>query len=330
VFLVTGEEVLLVQETCDLLRAAALERGFSERSVWHVGPGFAWGDWLQQSLTGSLFAPRQLIELRLPTGGKLADEGARALADYAQRASPDNTLMILAGKLDADAQRGRWYKAIDANGVIVQVWPLTRAQLPAWVTRRLRQQGFRPTPGAVTLLVEQTEGNPLACAQEIDKLALLLGGGVLDEEMITSAVADSARFNVYGLVDSALEGDGRRVMRVLDRLREEGTEPILVLWALARELRTLAQLADALARGQGFDAACASQRLWDSRKPLVKKGIQRLSADALATLLARGLTVDRMIKGDLSGDPWDELLKLALAISGVDALADFTARVAAR
>lgn len=316
VYLIAGDEPLLVQEVADQLRAAVRAQGFSERRVWHVASGFSWNDWLNESLTGSLFATRQLTELRF-TQSKIAEEGVKALTDYLTQPSPDQVVLLVMGKLEGDAQRSAWMKLIDDAGVVVQVWPLTRATLPSWITRRMRERGLQPTPGAVELLVERTEGNALACAQEIDKLGLLIGKGAVDEETLAQAVADSARFDIYGMVDASLAGDGRRVTRMVDRLREEGVEPVLVLWALAREIRSLAVMGHARTKGASIDQVLLAQRVWEKRKPLVKKALQRMAAGDVEGWLSRAHHADLAIKGAAPGNAWDELLNLALQVAGV-------------
>lgn len=315
-FVVSGDEPLLLQECCDTIRATARQRGFTERTVWHVATGFDWGEWLQRSLTGSLFAPRQLIELRLASG-KLNEEASAALREYAAHPGADNVLLVsVAGRLDRDALNSRWYQQLDQAGVTIAVQPLNRERLPGWVGRRMQQRGLRPTAAAIDMLVERTEGNPLACAQEIDKLVLLCPNGQVNEQTVAESVTDSARFNVFAFVDAALEGDAQRVARILERLREEGSEPLAVLWVLVREIRSLAQLEAVLARGQSFDAACAALHVWDNRKPLLRKSLGRLRSGSLGDLLQRTLVIDRTVKGDVQGNAWDELLELALTLAG--------------
>jgi len=316
IFCISGDELLLVQEACDTIRVAARAHGCTERSIWHVGSGFAWGDWFQHCNTRSLFADRQLVELRLSTS-KISDEGAALLSEYCGNPSPDNVLLIVCGKLEAETQRQAWYKIVEERAVVIQIWPLTRAQLPAWASRRLRDVGLQATPGAVALLVERTEGNPLACAQEIDKIALLHPPGAIDEASLLEVVGDSARFDVYGLVDSALDGDARRVARILERLREEGSEPVLILWALSREARGLFPIVQAVAAGGNLNQVLADQRVWDKRKPLIRKAAQRHDHDSVASMLQMALRVDRTIKGEIPGNTWDELLNLALTLAGV-------------
>ncbi|MDE2088777.1 MAG: DNA polymerase III subunit delta [Gammaproteobacteria bacterium] len=318
VYLVGGDEPLQVQEAADAVRARARALGYLDREVMTVEPGFDWGVLRAAAGNLSLFAQRRLIELRLPAG-KPGAPGEKALAAYAESPAPDTLLLLITGKLDAAARASAWLRAVDRAGVVVLAWPLDGRALPVWIERRMRSAGLQPARAAVALLAERVEGNLLAAAQEIDKLALLQGGkGALDAEAVAAAVADSARFDVYGLADSALEGNAARGVRMLAGLRAEGVEPVLVAWALAREVRALAAMAHAVSHGASVDQALAQQRVWDSRKAVVRRALQRHGVGVWRALLRRCAHLDRVVKGIAPGRAWDELLQLSLAIAGVN------------
>ena len=198
----------------------------------------------------------------------------------------------------------------------MQVWPLTVAQLPVWIERRMRAKGLQPSGDAVALLAERVEGNLLACAQEIEKLLLLHGTGTVDGEAVSAAVSDSARYSVYDLADRALGGEGAAVTRVLRGLQGEGEEPVVVLWALSREIRTLATMADELRRGAALEQLFTKNRIWEKRKLLVRNALKRCPPQTLRQLLRQAGRVDRIIKGIAAGNVWDELLQLALGLTG--------------
>ena len=172
IYLVSGDEPLQVAEVCDAIRARARDKGCSERLVFNVEAGFDWDALLQARDSLSLFAEQRVVELRLPTG-KPGEAGAKALIAYAARPPAGDVLLVMSGKIDKDAQRSKWFAALDQAGVVVQVWPLGIAQLPAWIERRMRVKGLQPSVEAVSLLAERVEGNLQACAQEIEKLLLL-------------------------------------------------------------------------------------------------------------------------------------------------------------
>lgn len=315
VYFVSGDEPLLVQEACDQIRTAARAQGCSEREVYSVEPGFDWNGFLQAGDAMSLFADRKLLELRIPSG-KPGDQGSKAIQAYCERPSPDNVLLIQAGKIDAAARKGKWHKALEGAGAVVQVWPIEVRQLPGWAMRRMKDKGLHASQEAVALLVERVEGNLLACVQEIEKLLLLYGPGEITLEQVASSVADSSRFDIFTLVDAALQGDSVRSSRIVQGLRAEGVEPILVLWALTREIRSMANMA-ADARNGGVEKALAKARVWDKRKPLVRAGLKRHSPRQWQSLLRRCAQIDGMVKGAQAGNVWDELLELSLLLGGV-------------
>lgn len=316
VYLISGDETLLVQEAADAVREAARRDGYLTRELLNVDKGFDWNSLLQACDSLSLFAERRLLELRMRSA-KPGDAGAKALVEYVARIPEDTVLLIVMPKMEKAAQRTKWFKALDAAGVALQVWPLDVKKLPAWVGARMRARGLQPGGDAVNLLVERVEGNLLAAAQEIEKLHLLYGDGRIEADDVAQAVSDSARFDVYALVDTALEGDAARVTRMMDGLRDEGVEPVLVLWALARELRSLAGMAAECAAGEDPGQVIERHRVWARRRPLVKVALTRHRVGAWRSLVRRAARVDRIVKGAAAGNAWDELLQLALLTAGL-------------
>ena len=317
-YLVFGEEPLQALEAADAIRAAARERGH-ERDCLTVETGFDWNSLRQQACSPSLFAPLRLLELRMGNA-KPGDAGAQALSAYAARPPEDVALLITAGKLDWNTQKSRWFAALDEAGVVVAAAPVEPQQLPGWIERRLRSRGLNPVPEAVTLLAERVEGNLLAAAQEIEKLALLADDRELTAQAVLAAVGDSARYSIYDFVDAALLGQPERVARILSGLRDEGIEPVLVNWALHQESRRLAMLAFARSRGQALEAALAEQKVWEKRKPLLRQASQRLALTDCRRLLRACARTDRTIKGAETGSPWNALLANGLRLAGLELL----------
>jgi DNA polymerase-3 subunit delta len=314
IYFFSGDEPLQMGEAADAVRRHAREQGFTEREVMHAEKNFDWNELLAASNSMSLFAEKRVIDLRLPSG-KPGKDGGAALLEYAARPPEDTLLLISSGKVDKRSQSAKWYTALDKVGVTLQVWPVEAPDMPRWLDQRLRSRGLQPEPDAARIIAERVEGNLLAAAQEVDKLVLLIGSGPLSAEQAEAAVADSARFDVFGLVDAALEGDAPRSTRMLDGLRGEGVEPILVLWALTRELRSLAEMAAKIEGGKGLDGVLG--QVWGKRKGPVKAGLQRHNKARWQQMLRRAARLDRVIKGAAAGNAWDELLQLTLLMAGV-------------
>ncbi|OPX56660.1 DNA polymerase III, delta subunit [Oceanospirillum multiglobuliferum] len=327
IFFVSGDEPLQMREACDQIRAAVRKMGAEEREVYQVDNSFNWGVLHDASASMSLFASHKLIELHLPSG-KPGQEGSQALQAYAKQISDDkghsdNTLLIISGKLESSAANSKWFKALDAVGIYLPIWPIDASRLNGWISHRLRQAGFHATPEAISLLASRVEGNLLACDQEIQKLRLIYPEqNQLDENAILNAVQDSARFDVFALTDAMLLGDAVRTSKILTGLKGEGIEPPIILWGITRELRQLITLKHRVDQGQSFERLCKDLRIWDKRKPIYQRAMQQHSLRELQQLILQAEQVDRRIKGldskALKNSVWPLLSQLCLSFSGLE------------
>jgi DNA polymerase-3 subunit delta len=304
VYLISGDEPLLVGEAADALRARARTLGFAERETHFIERGTDW-DALGASVSNlSLFAARRIIEIRM-SSGKPGVAGAAALARLAKLRDPDLLMLIVAPRLDRDAQSASWVKAVEAHGASLAIWPVEVAHLAAWLQGRCRRLGLKADEGALELLAERTEGNLLAARQELEKLALLFAGAPVNVDAVLASVADSARFDVAQLGEAALAGDAARALHVLAGLRAEGVEATLVLWAVNKAVRDLWHAMEASASGG------AAPKSWQRQSAALAKGLRRARSVAFARVSARAQRADRMIKGRMAGDAWDEIALLA-------------------
>jgi DNA polymerase-3 subunit delta len=304
-YLISGDEPLLSGEAADAVRARARAAGFSEREVHFIERNTDWDEVRASAGNLSLFGARRLLEIRLASA-RVGTSGNAALVALLEAQDPDLLLLVLAPRLDREAQGAEWVRAIDARGAWLQVWPVDSGRLAAWLRGRSRGLGLEATDEALELLAVRTEGNLLAAHQELSKLVWLASGGTLDAATVLASVADSARFDVFQLAEAVLAGDSGRALRMLAGLRAEGTEATLALWALIRALRDL----------WAAYSGGAAPPSWQRRSAALAKGLQRAPRLSFAKLAARAVRADRMIKGRLSGDAWDELALLAAELCG--------------
>ena len=326
-----GDEALLVQEAADAIRAAARSQGFTERSVHVVsGAHFDWSEVLAAEGSMSLFADKQLLEIRMPTG-KPGKEGSPMIQQLAQAAEGNDTTLTLfiLPRLDTATKKGAWFGALDQFGVTVQIDSLDRAQLPQWIAQRLKLQGQSVVAGqegqsCLQFFADRVEGNLLAAHQEIQKLGLLYPAGELTLSQVESAVLNVARYDVFKLSESVLSGQMARVQRMLDGLQAEGEAAVLVHYALAEDIRALKRVKDAMAQGKPLPMALREQRVWGVREKQFERVLPRLSASRLAQLLQNAHQVDGIVKGlrvaDWPTDPWQALHRLALRVASACAV----------
>jgi DNA polymerase-3 subunit delta len=319
VYVITGDEPLQQGEAADLIRNTARSQGFSERKIIETGSKFDWNELTTESNTLSLFAEQRILDLRI-TNGKPGKEGSKALSGYCENLPEDILLLITMPKVDQQQTRSKWYKILDKVGIIVQVWPVNEQRLPPWIEQRMRQKGLTPEPEAIQMLAERVEGNLLAATQEIEKLLMLHGPGIITAEQLTASVADSARFDVFSLVDAALQGNTARCIRILDGLKNEGTAAAIVSWALSREIRQMVQIAHAAKDGFPLSKVFTDFRIWDKRKPLVSSGLKRLSLKEWQSLLQQCLEADMALKGQSRQDCWLLFENIVIQMSGKNPL----------
>lgn len=318
-----GDEPLQLQEAADAIRAAARAAGHTERSVHTVqGAHFDWSTVLAAGGSLSLFADKQLVELRIPSG-KPGKDGSVAIQQLAAHTAHDeNTLTIVTlPRLDAATKKGAWFAALEAHGATIQIDPIERAALPQWIAQRLARQNQRVASGeegqrTLQFFADRVEGNLLAAHQEIQKLGLLQPEGELSFEVVEQAVLNVARYDVFKLSEAILSGNLTRAMRMLDGLQAEGTAEVLVHWTLAEDIRNLQRVKNAQASGQPLPMVLRSLRIWGTKEKLFERVVPRLTPNAAVRLLHSAHVVDGIVKGlpadGWPRDSWQALRKLAM------------------
>ncbi|MCP5023244.1 MAG: DNA polymerase III subunit delta, partial [bacterium] len=236
IYVVTGDEPLQVDEAADLIRSVAKTKGFDDRTIIEADRRFDWNELNHEANSLSLFAQQRILDLRLPSG-KPGTTGGKALVEYAERPPQDTILLLTMPKLERSQGSSKWFKALDKTGAVIQIWPIEGQRLPPWIEQRMRNSGLIPEPGVVNMLSERIEGNLLAASQEIEKVLLLHGPGVISLEQLTAAVSDSARYDVFNLVDSALQGKTAYCVKIINGMRREGNPAPVEQWAITREIR---------------------------------------------------------------------------------------------
>jgi DNA polymerase-3 subunit delta len=326
-YTVWGDEPLLMQEACDALRAAARGAGYSERQVHAVsGAHFNWSALLGASQAMSLFADKQLVEIRIPSG-KPGKDGSEALQRYCQTLCDEVLTIVQLPKLDRQQQQSAWFSALDGAGVTLRVDPVERHALPLWIAQRLAAQGQRVQGGeagqrTLAFFADRVEGNLLAAHQEIQKLALLYpmgpAAGELSFEQVESAVLNVARYDVFKLGEAVLAGQVTRALRMLDGLRAEGEAAVLVHWTLAEDVRALKRVHDAMTAGRPLPLALREARVWGQKERLFERALPLFTEAALAQLLHAAQVCDGLVKGlkhpDWPLEPWDGLKRLLLMV----------------
>lgn len=332
VCLLFGDEILLLEEACVELRRKAQAQGYTERLSFVAEAGFDWEDLLQSGSSMSLFADKQLIELRIPTG-KPGQAGSRVLCELAENMPADTMLLVISGAVDKAGQNQKWFKALDKAGISAEAKELRLNDFPGWIANRLRSKGLLSDKETIALLTHYFEGNLLAAAQEIDLLALntAVGSGSSAEAVskpdakkqlaaLQASVSDNSRFSVFSYLDACLAGDWQRTSRILDGLKAEKDESVFLVVMLSREVRKLAQMASALASGSSRDQVFKQHRIWYQRQSVMDKAIKRHGRAGWQSILQQIAKIDKILKGRAQSEGasvWFDIEKLSMKICGL-------------
>lgn len=311
IYIVSSDEFLLVQETVELIRQATQQQGFADRTLITADTH---GEWAKTLFSNthciSLFSSKQCIELNMHSI-KFNATTTKALQEYAEQPKADTVLLIRTNKIDGKTEKSNWFQSLEKKSIYVSLWPITPTQLPQWILQRSKKMGLTLTKNAADLIANQAEGNLLAAAQELEKLFLYRMTESPTNNEHEEFFTDNARFDVFTLVESVLAGNKVRALRILKNLAAEDTEPTLILWALTREFRTMAEMMKQLKQGASFSSLCSKFQIYEKRQASVKAFIQRQTIEKCWDLLLNAAQIDRIIKGAETGNIWDRLESIA-------------------
>ena len=321
-YLVSGDEPLLIIEACDALRAAARAAGYQERVSLIMDARSDWSAVIGATQNVSLFGDRRLVDVAIPTGkpGKTGSETLVKLAAMISNGALTDTLvMVSLPRLDRATRSSKWMQALQGPGTSIDIANIERSALPRWIGQRLARQEQHLDASTLEWMADKVEGNLLAAHQEVQKLGLLYPAGKISANDVERAVLNVARYDIFGLRDAMLSGQAKKALVMLEGLRAEGEALPLVLWAIGDEVRVLARLSASQAAGHDLGTEMRRHRIFGAREQLVRNTLSRVPRSTWLAAVQHAHDIDRLIKGlDVAGrldDPWEELGRLALRIA---------------
>jgi DNA polymerase-3 subunit delta len=310
-----GAEILLVEQSLSMIKGIARENGFNERFRFDIDGNFSWDSIISLISSPSLFAEKRIIECRLTTG-KIGVKGSKALTEILETLPDDILLIISSGKLEMAQQKSKWFKTLDKKGIIIQHWEVQSNQLVGWITRNMSQLGLDSNIEVANAIAYCTEGNLLASMQEIQKLKIAYPDGKINLREYLNQIDQQSQYSVFGMIDSALQGDTDKVNKVFNSLVDDSTPPVILVSSLYREIKNLVNMSIELKTNQAIESILNNHRVWQKRKPLISNALKKHSYQKLQKLLLRLGRIDRSLKGMDNLDVYDELQNVVIALSG--------------
>ena len=315
IYFVFGAEILLVEQSLSLIKDSAKTNGYSERFRFDIDGNFSWDSIFSLISSPSLFAEKRIIECRLTTG-KIGVKGSKALTELAESLPDDILLLISSGKLDMAQQKSKWFKSLDSNGIVIQHWEVQSNQLVGWISNNMSQLGLNSNNDVANAIAYCTEGNLLATMQEIQKLKIAYPDGNIDLQEYLNQIDQQSQYSVFGMIDSALQGDSEKVNKIFNSLVEDATPPVILITSLYREIKNLVTMAIELKTNQTIETVLKNHRVWQKRKPLISNALKKHSYQKLQKLLLTLGRIDRSLKGMDNLNVYDELQGVVTSLSG--------------
>ena len=310
-----GAEILLVEQSLSMIKGIARENDFNERFRFDIDGNFSWDSIISLISSPSLFAEKRIIECRLTTG-KIGVKGSKALTEILETLPDDILLIISSGKLEMAQQKSKWFKTLDKKGIIIQHWEVQSNQLVGWITRNMSQLGLDSNIEVANAIAYCTEGNLLASMQEIQKLKIAYPDGKINLREYLNQIDQQSQYSVFGMIDSALQGDTDKVNKVFNSLVDDSTPPVILVSSLYKEIKNLVNMSIELKTNQTIESILNNHRVWQKRKPLISNALKKHSYQKLQKLLLRLGRIDRSLKGMDNLDVYDELQNVVIALSG--------------
>ena len=299
-YLVSGDELLIVQETCDQILKRAKDQGYEERKIFEPGTDGNWDSLREEGASLSLFASKRIIDVRL-SANKLDKDASVFLRNWCDDPPEDVLLLIRTERLLPRQRKSAWFKALDGFGGIVLVWPIGERELPRWLRARLQLNGIQVNNEGLSYLTERVEGNLLSAAQLIEKMVLSKVQGEVSLDQLYEMIEDSSRFGAFDLINATMAGQSERLSHILSVLREEGVSFFAILGALASQIRRVGG---------------SLQGLPEAQKKIIGQFASRVGN--LEFVLSEIALLDLQAKGGVrGGSEWIGLERLLLRLSGL-------------
>lgn len=332
-YFVVGEEPQQQIEALNKIRTEAYSRGYIERERYDISPQFDWENFKTKLGELNLFSEKRFIEGRLT--GNISKLASKVLVEIASNPPPETLLLFSSDKLESAVAKSVWFTTIERLGVTLWPRPLSKQELEFWINNRVKTSGLNLNQEAIHTLMERTEGNLLATHQALEKLLLYSESKdlnsnlvsqnsklVLTAEQVIEITSVDTQFSLFDLVDSAILGNISRTKQIFTRLKSEGIEPILILWAMTREVRAIIPLAQAVNRGSSLSQVIREHNLWKHKISIYTSFLNRSSfndsspLNLLHQFIIQAKDLDSIIKGRKTGDTWSALFLLCLNLAG--------------
>ncbi|RKS86972.1 DNA polymerase III delta subunit [Orbus hercynius] len=313
-FITVGSDPYLQYLTQNQIIAKLRTLGFAEHNVFAIDNQTDWDLVYQSSQAMSLFSSQTLLILQFgETALNVAI--AKKLDELTQHLSPDVSVLISLTKMSKTQENAQWLQNLSEQLLIVSCNTPDAKQLPQWIEQQSHLLTLTIEKQGIELLAYYYEGNLLALSQILDQLKLLYPKGTISYDQLEGQLNDSAIFTPYHWIDAMLLGKTKRSMHILQQLKVNDIEPLILLRSIQRELILLINLKKYTMQ-HNLKAAYDAYKVWQSRRNLITPYLNRINLNQLYQVLKKLAEIEVMLKHDYHSPAWERITALNILFIG--------------
>lgn len=306
VYLVVGEERLLVELAVRALRDAATRGGIPGFNEDRYQAGEAKVD----AILGAarmlpMMAARRLVLVRgverwegrddEGDAGKAKETPLDALAEYAKAPVDSTVLLLVATKLHG--QR-RLVTLAKKAGFVVACDPIPRRDLPRWVQDRAKGLGHGIDRMVADQLAELSGPELGSVADALERLSLYVGPGApITEEALATVVTRVRASTAWELVDAVCARRLGQALTVLANVDGGRDTELPLLGSIAWTVRQMAKFEGHLEGGESVAEAARKAGVPPFKVDATRDALRRLPRGTMARWLRHLAEADRALKG---------------------------------
>lgn len=303
--LIFGDEALLCLEARDQIQQRAKSQGFFETYSFNLDGKFNSDIIFNEFNSHSLFSEKKIIELSFTKSSK---ENTAFIREITPLLNDDILLVLQGPKLNTQQMNSVWFKTLEQQGIFISTNLPPAHRLPQWMFQRLKRLNLQADKEVIDYLCVHFEGNLLAAKQELEKLSLLFPKQHLTLQQVEQSITTHNHFSLFQWLDCLFAGEKIRANRILQQLKAEGTELLLLSATLNNEVQKLLTLSYQ-SQHTPLMQLLKQQKptLWAAKQKLINDALQRLNSTQLEHILLACATLEISLKVENSDDNWLQL-----------------------
>lgn len=311
-YVLIGQDSYLLEDSVASIKSALKQKYSYDEKIITINAAEDWNQVIEEANSYSLFSEIVLLTILLEKKS-IDAAGKKALTEYLKTINTRCFIIIRAPNIPL--KQLSWLSSQE-HAVLSVAYSLSPDAMLQWIAKELTGRGLNFDPQVPNLIHQYTQGNMLACAQVLEKIALSVeANSTINLQQVKEQLSDQCDLDLFELVDACLLGKTDKTIQIIRYLANNKTEATLVLWVLSQEIRTLLQLWYLIGQNKEFKSACAHLKIWSQRTNLYQVYCKRVkSLDFLLQLHRHCYSIDEFIKSNLNTQVWNYLENVALSL----------------